>query len=66
MAVAYHLPVSPRSEDLDFALFAGHDIRHVSQDYVVADLAAGMDGYDPETYFKHLLAHGLRSPARRA
>lgn len=53
MAVAYHLPVSPRSEDLDFVLFAGHDIRQVAQEYIVADLAAGMDGYDPETYFKH-------------
>jgi hypothetical protein len=25
----------------------------VAQEYIVADLAAGMDGYDPETYFKH-------------
>jgi hypothetical protein len=53
MSVAHNLSILPRSDGLELVLFAGRDIRRVSQEHVVADLAQGMDGYDPETYFKH-------------
>ena len=38
---------------LEFELYVKEQIQGVDQAAVIADLAAGMEGYDPETYFQH-------------